>query len=34
MPYFYALGYVQYRDMKLRKSGGDLESRMTHDVAS
>ena len=34
MPYFYALGYVQYRDMKLRKSGGDFEARMTQDVLS
>lgn len=26
--YFYALGYVQFHDLKLRKSGSDLEARM------
>lgn len=29
LPYFYTLGYVQYHDLKLRKSGSDLEARMT-----
>lgn len=29
MPFFYAVGYCQYRDLKLRKSGADLEARMT-----
>lgn len=27
-PYFFALGYVQFHDLKLRKSGSDLESRL------
>ncbi len=27
--YFYVLGYVQYHDLKLRKTGSDLEARMT-----
>ena len=26
--YFYVLGYVQYYDLKLRKTGSDLEARM------
>lgn len=26
--YFYVLGYVQFHDLKLRKSGSDLEARM------
>ncbi len=26
--YFYVLGYVQYHDLKLRKTGSDLEARM------
>ena len=33
VPYFYALGYVQYRDLKLRKTGDDLEARMMQDIA-
>jgi len=28
MPYFFALGYVQFHDLKLRKSGSDLASRL------
>ena len=28
MPYFYCLAYVQYRDLKLRAYGGDLEARL------
>jgi fucose permease len=28
-PYIYTLGYVQYHDLKLRKSGSDLEARMS-----
>ena len=28
MPYFLVLGYVQYHDLKLRKSGSDLEARL------
>ncbi|WP_031432342.1 hypothetical protein [Methylomarinum vadi] len=28
LPYFYCLGYVQYRDLKLRAYGGDLEARL------
>lgn len=28
MPYFLSLGYVVYHDLKLRKSGSDLEARM------
>lgn len=28
MPFFYAVGYVQYHDLKLRKSGSDLAARM------
>ena len=28
MPFFYVVGYVQYHDLKLRKSGSDLEARM------
>jgi hypothetical protein len=27
-PYFFALGYVQFEDLKLRKSGSDLASRL------
>lgn len=27
-PYFFALGYVQFQDLKLRKSGSDLASRL------
>jgi hypothetical protein len=29
MPYFYALAYVLYHDLKLRKSGGDLAARLS-----
>ena len=32
-PYFYALGYVQYRDLKLRKTGDDLEARIAQQIA-
>lgn len=28
LPFFYCLGYVQYRDLELRVFGGDLEARM------
>jgi hypothetical protein len=28
MPFFFALGYVQFEDLKLRKSGSDLASRL------
>lgn len=28
MPFFLVLGYVQFHDLKLRKSGSDLEARM------
>jgi len=28
MPYFFVLGYVQFHDLKLRKSGGDLALRL------
>lgn len=28
MPYFFALGYAQFHDLKLRKSGSDLASRL------
>lgn len=28
IPYFFVLGYVQFHDLKLRKSGGDLELRL------
>lgn len=27
-PYFFSLGYVQFHDLKLRKSGADLENRL------
>jgi hypothetical protein len=27
-PYFFTLGYVQFHDLKLRKSGSDLEARL------
>lgn len=27
-PYFFTLGYAQFHDLKLRKSGGDLEARL------
>jgi Uncharacterised protein family (UPF0259) len=27
-PYFFTLGYVQFHDLKLRKSGSDLEKRL------
>lgn len=29
MPFFYVVGYVQYYDLKLRKSGSDLAARMS-----
>ncbi|WP_347986102.1 hypothetical protein [Methylomonas sp. AM2-LC] len=29
-PYFFTLGYVQFHDLKLRKSGSDLEARLNN----
>jgi len=28
-PYFFTLGYVQFHDLKMRQTGGDLEARLT-----